>query len=154
MKPLKVAIASFCMLGSALSWGAEATNYTPDSRTYMETFTSKVIKVYSFQENDLDYVAYVVNWKDYEVIVTPLGLVAGEKRYNVGDTIHCTMQQTRMGSSMVGHPRISFFLASPLDDRQRTADALAAKRKQRSIDQAGESTVPHLTPGPTPTAGR
>ncbi len=49
-----------------------------------ETAQSKVIKVYSAEEDGARFRAYVVNWKDNEVIVTD---VLGRTHKKVGDTI-------------------------------------------------------------------
>ena len=116
-------------------------NYTPESRTSSEVFASKVLKIYSFQDGDLEYVAYVVNWRDHEVVVAPLGMPGGEKRYDVGDTVRCQMQQVshRLGDS--AKARVIFMLIanfSGADGMQRLQalegdiEARRAARRQSS----------------------
>src|SRR5579871_5667713 len=114
----------------ALLRADEGANYTPLSRTVSETFTSKVVKVYSFQEGDSSYVAYVVNWKDHEVIVTPLafGGAATDTPYKVGDTIRCQIEQMdrKLGDS--SKTSMTFFIASTAtsSDERLRLDSICA----------------------------
>jgi hypothetical protein len=131
--------ASFLFSAVALLRGDESANYTPVSRAVSETFTSKILKIYSFEEGDSEYAAYVVNWKDHEVVVTPLpfGGTATEKQYKVGDTIRCQMQQVnhQIGDSNKG--RMTFFIESTpssSNERQRL-DAIRAEIEMRRAER-------------------
>jgi hypothetical protein len=128
-----ISLLSLFLFGAVFLQAEGTSNYTPESRTSSETFSSKVLKVYSFQDGDFEYAAYLVNWKDHEVVVTPLGSVATSAKYNVGDTIHCTMLQTSRRAGDTNKSRISFYIASGgvgLEDAQRL-EAISAEVKER-----------------------
>ena len=130
-----IAFLSLFLLGTAFLHGEGNPNYTPETRSLFETFTAKVLKVYAFQDGEFEYAAYVVNWQDHEVVVTPSsGAAMGvEKKYKEGDTIRCTMQQMvrRIGDS--NKSRISFSIVSTFSsaDTAQRLDAIAAEVKER-----------------------
>jgi hypothetical protein len=66
-------------------WAAD-TALPPASKTLgtHETATLKVIKVYSAKAGDSVFKAYVVSWKDQEVVVSDQ---LAKTDYHVGDTI-------------------------------------------------------------------
>jgi len=123
------------LFGVVLVRGDEPAKYTPESRTVTETFTSKVLKVYAFQEGECEYVSYVVNWQDHEVVVTPSGRIAGEVKLKVGDEVRCSMVQTNHRVGDVDKTQISFYVtanreAMDLADVKRL-DEVAAEVKSR-----------------------
>jgi len=126
-------ILSFFLLGAALLRGEGPSNYVPESRSAFETFTTKVLKVYAFQDGDYEYVAYVVNWKDHEVVVAPIGSAASEAKLKEGDTIRCTMQQANHRIGDTNKSRISFYIASGsnLAESPQRLEAIAAEVKER-----------------------
>lgn len=130
-----ILFASFLFSAVALLRGDESANYTPVSRAVSETFTSKILKVYSFQDGDSEYTAYVVNWKDHEVVVTPSPFAgtATEKQYKVGDTVRCQMQLINHQIGGSNKARMTFFIESTpssSDERQRL-DAIRAEIEAR-----------------------
>ena len=125
--------------------------YTPESRSSSEIFTSKVIKIYSFQDNEADYVAYVVTWKDHEVVVAPLGTSGSDKHYNVGDTVKCQMLQMshRVGDS--AKTRVTFSLIpnggpGASDEIQRLEAVRAEVEARRLRRTPTEATPQSKTP--------
>lgn len=129
----------------ALSHAESENSYTPEARSTSEIFTSKVVKLYTFQDSDAEYISYVLMWKDHEVVVTP-NTFGAEKRYNVGDVVRCQMQQRphRIGDS--NKSRMTFTIiptgiegASMADEVQRLDAVRAeveARRAKRTIEAA------------------
>jgi len=58
-----------------------------------ETVQSKVIKVYSAEDNGAQFRAYVVKWKDHEVIVSDM---FGKTNKRIGDSITFMAQRIEM----------------------------------------------------------
>lgn len=122
--------------------------YVPEARSNSEVFTSKVTKVLSFQEEDGEYVAYLVTWKGHEVAVAAYGSLANDKRYNVGDVVRCQMLQS---THRIGDPsksRVSFTLmpagftsGSPAEEVQRL-EAIRSEIESRRLKRAGATAVP------------
>lgn len=139
-----ILLASILFSAVALLRGDESANYTPISRAVSETFTSKILKVYSFQEGDAEYVAYVVNWKDHEVVVAPLsfGGPATEKQYKVGDTIRCQMQQMNHQIGDSNKARMTFFIESTpsISDARQRLEAISAEIEMRRAERAAPTT--------------
>lgn len=151
---MKTTLTCMALLAAATLLRAESdTGYVPESRGSSETFTSKVVRVYSFQEGDAEYVSYVVNWRDHEVVVSPMSPVGVEKRYNVGDMVRCQMQQLNHRLDDPGEARIMFMLLSPQsavsvangtsDPRlDRIRAEIEARRARRVTDPAPEPKTP------------
>ena len=122
------------------SLAAPPATYTPESRSSVEVFTSPVLKVYALQEGDVAYQAYVVQWKEHEVVIIPS---AGPeaKRYAVGDTIRCQMTQFvhRVGDQ--ARPRVSFSMVGDSGDERARLEAVAEEvRRRRALRETGTST--------------
>lgn len=142
-------ILSLLLLGAALLRGEGTSNYAPESRSAFETFTTKVLKVYAFQDGDYEYVAYLVNWKDHEVVVTPLGSAASEAKLKEGDTIRCTMQQANHRIGDTNKSRISFYVASNLnttDGVERLSEVASEVRRRRELREASMTSLGLSTP--------
>jgi len=146
------------VIGFAPLRAAEGSGYTPESHSSFEIFTSKVLKVYSLQDGGFDYVAYVVTWKDHEVVITPLGMADDAKRFNVGDTVRCQMQQTSLKIGEKTRVRMTFSLLMPsspmlsgaegtneLRRIEATTDELA---RRRAIRESGATIAPQKTKEP------
>jgi len=126
-------VLSLLLFGLVLVRGEETAGYTPESRTVTETFTAKILKVYAFQEGDFEYAAYVVNWNDHEVVVTPGGGFTNATKYKEGDTLRCTMQQSHLHVGDADKSRISFYVVSNLNAAEEVQhlEAVAAEVKER-----------------------
>jgi|GEM_PF-6311861 len=122
------------------------TGYTPESRSNSEIFTSKVSKVYTFEDGEAEYVAYVVTWKGHEVVVTPFALPGTEKRYAVGDTIRCQMRQSFRTAPNDTKGRITFsFLSNgnfSLGDEVQRLEAVRAEVEARRQKRSSEASPP------------
>lgn len=146
MNNLRIILPLF-LFGVVLVRGEEPATYTSESRTVTETFTSKVLKVYAFQEGECEYVAYVVNWQDHEVVVTPSGRLGGEAKLKEGDEVRCSMIQTNHRVGDADKTRISFFVtanreAMDLADVKRLDEVAAevkSRREKRQAAMAGNS---------------
>lgn len=129
------------ILTATVVWAVDDSGYKPESRSVTEVFTSKVVKVYSFQEADVDYDAYVVTWKDHEVVVVSYGGLGADKHYQVGDTIRCQMQQMpyRLGGSTKARVMFSVlpaFGASATDELHRLESIRADVEARRATREA------------------
>jgi hypothetical protein len=87
----KASISAFIAMACFVS---VADSQSPDkaaqTKSSIETPEAKVLKVYSIKDGDYKFVAYVVNWKDSEVVVSdPLA----HSDYKVGDTIKFLAQK-------------------------------------------------------------
>lgn len=124
------------------------SGYTPESRASSEIFTSKVVKVYSFQDGDAEYVAYVVTWKDHEVVVTSFGTGGADKPYNVGDVIRCQMQQMYHRVGDTGKARIIFSImpggpaVTGTADEEQRLEAVRAEVETRRLKRASTGPAP------------
>lgn len=87
MKSPLLALLLVPFLAAAVRAEANPGDYRPESRSVNETFTSKVVRVYAF-EDDGPYAAYVVTWKEHEVVVQGR---PGARRYEVGEDVRCSM---------------------------------------------------------------
>ncbi len=140
---IRIASTVTALLAFALgprSLAAPPASYTPESRSSVEIFTSPVLKVYAFQEGDVAYHAYVVQWKEHEVVVTPsAGLEA--KRYTVGDTIRCQMIQFAHRKGDQTRPRVSFSIVGDSGDESARLEAIAEEvRRRRALRETTTST--------------
>lgn len=82
----------FVAVASPIAFGADS-GYP--GATY-EVMQSTVLKVYSAKDENHKFVAYVVKWKDAEVVVSdPLA----ESNYKVGDTIKFLAQKISVPKS-------------------------------------------------------
>lgn len=152
-------IVTALLLSSAPRINAEtSTDYIPESRSTSETFSTKVVKVYAFHDGDVDYVAYVVHWKDHEVVVTPSWMMrspgpAGSQQYKVGDTIHCRMVQDvrEIGDSAKRQTVFLMEFDSASDPRRFEAVAAEVARR-RAIREAEAKEMGAPQPAaPTPS---
>lgn len=86
---------------------AQSSSAIPDVQSDYETLQAPVIKVYSVKQGDFKFTAYVVNWKDAEVIVSdPL---AGSD-FKAGDTIQFMAQRVHLKKSGVDVSSLNFTL--------------------------------------------
>jgi hypothetical protein len=134
-------------------------NYAVESRSNTEIFSTKITKVYEFREGDAEYQAYVVKWRDHEVVVTrPFGSTE-EKHHSVGDVIRCTMNQMSvrrpdgtMSTRITFLPAPSPFAAVTPEAAEAHIQAVAAEVARRR--QMREAAIQHaqadLPPTPSP----
>ena len=128
----KLAQVTLALLATALLHGGDDSGYKSESKSMTEVFTSKILKVYSFQEENHQYVAYVVTWKDHEVVVSPLGAVGGADKYKVGDTIRCQMQQL---PARVGDENKSLITFSIMYGSGTTVDAARMEAVSQEVER-------------------
>ncbi|MBI5381328.1 MAG: hypothetical protein HZA31_05460 [Opitutae bacterium] len=118
---------------AALAHGSEKSDYKVESRMTHEFFTSKVVKVLSFSEGSAEYQAYVVTWKDHEVVVAAPFNGLASKTYKVGDTVRCVMRQQSLPARDKANDRL-FFEVAP----DYSADLNPAKEAARLEQFADE----------------
>ncbi len=149
MKTIRI-LSLFCVFGAVLLRADEAPKYTPESRTITETFVTKVLKVYSFQEGENEYVSYVVDWKGHEVVVAPEGLKAGDARYKEGDEIRCMMFQSSRRVSETDRSQIRFSIATmpSLAEAARLEEVAGEVKRRREVRLAAMAGMPNLATAP------
>lgn len=147
MRTAPMPLLALLLLVPAVSRGETSPDYVPEARSSFETFTSKVLKTYSFTEGEISYTAYVVTWKGHEVVVVPSG-GRSEKKFEVGETIRCAMHQSTRQRNDKDISRIEFSLAPgagaehtlmPVDvaGEQARLEAIAVEvERRRAIRQA------------------
>jgi hypothetical protein len=89
---------------------AEAPAYKSESQAISEIFTSKVTKVYSARDGVNHHVAYVILWRDHEVVVTPPPYTRALDALKGGDSVRCEMRQSHLIPGADGGARMSFAL--------------------------------------------
>jgi hypothetical protein len=142
MKP-RLFATLFILLCCRLS-AIAADDYVRESGWSEETFSSKVIKDLTFKDGASEYVAYLVKWKDHEVIVAARG--PQPKHYAVGDIVRCQMMQRDTVRAGESQSQLTFGLASDDVDKARleaVAAEVAARRAKREVTAAAAAaTVP------------
>jgi len=154
---------------SAAAAADSSRDYNVESRNRMETFTSRISKIYEFKDDGISYVAYVVTWRGHEVVVQPALLDSEEKHHAVGEVIRCSMMQhvfSGRDGKAITH---TTFMAAPtrflrptdptgfgdsgrVGDtmQQRHLDALSSEfnraQSARDLDQSTQAPQPTVTP--------
>jgi len=105
---LVIATASIACL-----WGTGATAQTPqagDVESTFDTVDAPVLKVYSAEDGGHRFVAYVVKWKNTEVVVSdPLA----RSQFHEGDTITFMVQKVSLPDPAAKVSSLSFVLLEP-----------------------------------------
>jgi hypothetical protein len=128
-------------------YGEGDDNYVPEIRNTSETFTSKVLKVYAFQEGDLHYAAYVVSWRGHEVVVTAGPGDTSTKTHAVGDSIRCRMHHLTRKTDTGTTAYTQFILARGAEDEQARLEAIEASvQSRRALRKSIHSTPAQKTP--------
>lgn len=142
-----------CLLSVAVH-GADSIGYKAESQRRSEVFTSKVLKVYSAQEGECKYTAYVVAWRDQEVVVTEREF-GTPKTYKVGDTVRCMMMSLIRPRKEGTSATMSFILMDERSDpvamvvlnptpgeEQARLEAVAAEiARRRTLRETGAEEV-------------
>ncbi len=118
MKILPI-IALTCLFTLRLS-AEDSAKYSPESRNTTEVFSSTITKVYSFTEGDVSYYAYVVTYKDHEVVLVSSFSTNNAKTYAVGDVVRCQMLQMAMKVGDTTRTQVTFSLKpAPEEEAER-----------------------------------
>jgi hypothetical protein len=90
MKPNRLGLVLVLAISGLVAFAAEKMTVAPGLTNSYDVVQSPVLKVYSAKEGKHRFVAYLVKWKDSEVIVSdPLA----KSDYKVGDTISFLAQK-------------------------------------------------------------
>lgn len=157
MKTLSFSLGVALSLCTA-SFAADAPeNYAVESRSNTEIFSTKITKVYEFREGDAEYQAYVVMWRDHEVVITQAFGPTEEKHHSVGDVIRCTMNQMSvrrpdgtMSTRITFLPAPSSFAAVTPEAAEAHIQAVAAEvaRRRQMRESAIQRAQADLPPTP------
>ena len=111
MKAYRIWMLAFLAVSGFVILAAESLIVTPGASNSYEVVQSAVLKVYTAKAGEHRFIAYVVKWKDTEVIVSdPLG----KSDYKVGDKIPFLAQKVTVenkGSTPAG--ALAFTLGRP-----------------------------------------
>ena len=98
-------------VSGVLAFGAESLIVAPGASSTYDVVQSPVLKIYTAMDGKHRFIAYLVKWKNAEVIVSdPLA----QSNYKVGDTISFLAQKTTLeekGSATIDS--LSFILTAP-----------------------------------------
>jgi hypothetical protein len=131
------------LLACALGLRAEEPKaYVSETIESSETFRSRVLKVHHFIEGDFHYLAYTVEWRGHEVVVTSS---SADEPLKEGDTVRCTM---RALPARVGEGKKSALIFSVLSSRPASADAA---RLQAVADEVNRRRAARNAPEDTAT---
>lgn len=147
---------------------ADAPGYQSESQAVSEIFTSRITKIYAAREGAHEFVAYVIMWKDHEVIVTPPPYINRQfDSLAVGDIIRCEMRQSyapaangggtaRMTFTMVGRPgdpaSAAGFVPGAANDAARMEAVSAEVARRRAYREAAPNVPQPNSPRPAPAA--
>jgi hypothetical protein len=107
-----------------------------------ESFTSSIKKVYSVRDGDRLFVAYVVDWRQQEVIAVPLTRDAQNDGFVVGDSVRCLKHEVitnaesppRIEFTILGSAKAPVVSSRAEEDRARmqsSKDEITRRRAQR-----------------------
>lgn len=151
MKSIPLLLLALTLPSIALA--ADQPAYKTESQAVSEIFTTTIARIYSAGEGESRFVAYVVTWKDREIVVT--SLTPRHDAFAVGDTVRCAMRQSLTGPDSHTKGRMFFTLlgtpsepASPqlLSDSTESQERLAAIAaeidRRRAAREAARATPP------------
>lgn len=127
---------------------AESSDYKSESQAVSELFTSKVTKVYAARDGENTFVAYVVQWKEQEVVVIPRPFLRED--FAVGDAVRCQMEQSHPLRGLGGTRPMTFMLfGRPGDtaierlesEKARLAAVAAEVEKRRVLREAAAAQI-------------
>lgn len=131
------------VLGSALGLGlvgvsAQAPQLPAGVQSSFDTEEATVLKVFSAQDGEHRFVAYMVKWKDSEVIVSD---ALARSDFEVGDTISFMAQKITLPQPPMGVSSLSFTLTSPPRAAREAAgpgaDAISPEEQRRNMKIVG-----------------
>ena len=132
-----------------------------------EVFTSKVSKVYSVRAGDHRFVAYVITWREQEVIAVPSSRSSQHDDFGTGEAVRCVLHAVPSFDGSV--PRMQFTvlgstsdrLPLPPEDEIARLNAIGAEVVRRRAErEAGKDKLlpdrkmPNKTVEPTAASGR
>lgn len=151
MKSIPLLLLALTLPSIALA--ADQPAYKTESQAVSEIFTTTIVRLYSAGEGEHRFVAYVVTWKDREVVVT--SLTPRHDDFAVGDTVRCAMRQSltgpdprtagRMIFTLLGRPSepVSARLLSDGAESQERLAAIAAEiDRRRAAREEARATPP------------
>lgn len=105
-------LASLLVVAVALRAAEPTSGYRSESKSVSELFSSPILKIYAASEGEHRYVAYVVRWKENEIVVVPSSYMRGLEDLKVGDTVRCQMTQEHHLAGDDSAPKMRFILMS------------------------------------------
>lgn len=110
---VKIALCALCLC-SPPSFGAEAAPNVPAERIPPQRFEATILKVISAKDGDAIFRAYVVKWKDQEVVATdPLV----KSNFKEGDTIMVLALNSAYPQGRESYRLLSFTVVPPVGQK-------------------------------------
>lgn len=140
MNSLKTTKAALLLIFASCAYAEEPkAAYVPETTTTSEVFRSRVLKVHHFIEADFEYLAYTIDWRGREVVVsaTAIGEILKE-----GDTIRCMMRAMPVAVGEGKKAAITFSILSSGGGStdavrlQAVADEVRRRRAERGATAA------------------
>jgi hypothetical protein len=123
-----LASASFCM--------AQSSAYKTTATSSTEVFSTKILKVYEAHSQEGVYIAYAVDWRGQEVIVTQS---ATKEPLKVGDEIECTMTSPLLSIESGKKATLRFAIGNTSHDAERLEAIRSEVKRRRDARGAKDS---------------
>ena len=133
-KLLITAMLGACLASLSAIGAEESKGYVPESTERSEIFKSRVLRVHHFIEGDLQYLAYTVDWRGHEVVISASNV---DEILKEGDEIRCQMRSAPLRHGDGEKAGISFWIlpARTSNDAARlkaVADEVNRRRAARA----------------------
>ncbi len=103
-----IVVASTTMLGMSHAY-SQTPNLSKGTQSTFDTAEAPVLKVFSVEQRGHRFIAYLVKWNDFDVIVSdPLA----HSNFREGDTIEFMVQRISLKNAPVGVSTLNFTLLS------------------------------------------
>jgi hypothetical protein len=135
VSPVLVAMLFGSLTGlGVLSVSAQTPPLPKEVQSTFDTVEARVLRVFSAEEGQHRFVAYLVKWKDLEVIVSdPLA----NSHFQVGDKIHFIAQKVSLPGSAVQVSSLNFYLVSAIaserDRNHMDGDSVSSAEQARQM---------------------
>ncbi len=96
-----------CLIFASTIHAEDSKGYVPESTERSEIFKSRVLRVYHLIEGDLQYVAYAIDWRGHEVVVSATNV---DEILKEGDEIRCQMRSAPLRHGDGKKAGISFWI--------------------------------------------
>jgi hypothetical protein len=136
---------SFILLFVSLvgfAFSAEPSAYKLESSSSSEIFSTKILKIYQVEMDASSYVAYVVDWRGQEIVVTPSIYSLPQASLKVGDSVRCSMRTSLVVPGSNKKAYLSFDIV-PVADREHleaVANEVRDRRERREASIKGISS--------------
>ena len=119
-----------------LAFCAEPSSYKLESSSSSEIFSTKILKIYQAEADTGTYVAYVVDWRGQEIVVTPSSFSLPHVALKVGDIVRCSMRTSAVLPGSNKRASLSFAIVTAPDTESLEAFMIAARERREKREAA------------------